>query len=463
MLDGKSVGQIARNVGQVYTVKADTMVAGAIEQLRTEKVGCVVVEDAECKVVGILSERDVIGRAVAVSADLDAVRVSEIMTSEVVSCTMETPIVEVQALMAEHGIRHVPILQDGKAAGMLSSRDVVVHQLSTNMAMQAAAEQVAMLSKNFKSLDYEEILHLLTREVPKIFGAEWGVLCFPSNIGDGSDLRVVSRNRCNCSEKTLGLEAPRDASIPIDFHGFPEECFQIDGEPPRAVFRLPIYAGTDDQDGSPPVRYAYLCMCHLSPSAAASKELLSYKATLLQGILAVNLMNARLYDRARRESEVDTLTGTKTRRVFEECLEGEHERAVRCGHAFCVAIVDVDNFKGLNDRNGHPEGDQVLRLLGAALRQGVRRTDVLARYGGDEFVVLMPETSLGRGKVVLERLRAATYSVVAGVGEKVTISCGIAEWTGDASETGTEVLRRADAALYEAKRSGRNRVVTGAV
>ncbi|HUU59404.1 MAG TPA: GGDEF domain-containing protein, partial [Phycisphaerae bacterium] len=104
---------------------------------------------------------------------------------------------------------------------------------------------------------------------------------------------------------------------------------------------------------------------------------------------------------------------------------------------------------------------EILRRLGEALRRGVRTTDVLARYGGDEFVLLMPETMLAQAETVLERLRECACSVPSSSGRPVTISCGVAEWSGRPADTGAEVLRRADRALYQAKRSGRNRVTVG--
>lgn len=440
------------------TVQQDAPVESALQLLRHHRVGCLLVLGETGKVSGILSERDIICRALGENHQVQQLTVAEIMTRQVISCSLNTPIMEAEALMAGHDIRHLPVIEDGKPVAMMSSRDVVAHQLSANMAMQAAAEQVAMLSKNFKSLDFDEVLHLVTREVPRIFGADSGVLCFPSRQGE-QDVRVVSRNRCSCAETVLRREFQTDPGLPITFHDLPCECRDSGGASPRAVFRLPVYDGEDLQPNQC-AHCAYLCMCHLSPAAAGSKELMSYKATLLQEILGVNLMNARLYERARRESQIDGLTKVNSRRVFEERLERESERSGRYGSSFCVSLIDVDNFKQVNDVCGHAVGDKVLSDLASVLRQGIRTTDVLARYGGDEFALLMSETDLERARMVLERLRSFAYSVVTDTGMPVTISCGVAEWSGEASDSGTEVLRRADEALYSAKRAGRNCVRT---
>lgn len=455
MLDARSVGHIVRNLGKVVVVGADETVRQAATSLKEHKVGCLVVADAEANVIGIVTERDIIKKAVAVSADATKLTVRDVMTESVICCTMRTPILEAQELMAVHSIRHLPVIEDGQPIGMISSRDIVAHQIKANRAMQAAAEQVALLSKGFKSLDFDEVLHLVTKEVPRIFGADWGVLCFPAKRPDDG-IRVLSRKGCHCSEKTLCTELVRDTTAPIAFCDLPRECEELDAQAPRMIFRLPMH---EEHVGPNQDPNAYLCMCRLSQSAENSKELLSYKATLLQEILSVNLMNARLFERARRDSQIDALTGVFSRRVFEDQLEQECQRSIRYGHPFAVAIVDVDRFKAVNDALGHAAGDQMLRMVADTMRQGIRTTDVLARYGGDEFVLLMPETMGASAIAVVERLRTLTGSALIEDDNPVTISCGVAVWSGDKADTSADVLRRADAALYEAKRTGRNRVV----
>ena len=194
-------------------------------------------------------------------------------------------------------------------------------------------------------------------------------------------------------------------------------------------------------------------------NAMNSRELLSYKAKLLREILAVNLMNTRLYEQARKESQLDGLTGVYTRRVFEDRLEKEYLRSQRYNHPFCLAIFDVDRFKRINDTLGHCVGDSTLRTLAHALGEDLRKTDVLARFGGDEFVLLMPECTIDRAESMLARMRENFRYTIPDLGP-VTFSCGIAQWTLDPADTSTDVLRRADASLYAAKRAGRNRTET---
>jgi len=184
---------------------------------------------------------------------------------------------------------------------------------------------------------------------------------------------------------------------------------------------------------------------------------------LLQDVLNVNLTNAKLYQNyqmARRDSETDPLTGVGTRRFLDHVLQVEYARALRYKHCFSVAIVDIDNFKHINDTAGHDAGDSVLKQLAQVMRHNVRMTDIIiTRYGGDEFVLLMPETKLNGAKVLLERLRRQVKTISIPNVPQITISCGVAEWSSSDADAPEAVLKRADAALYKAKNEGRNRVI----
>jgi len=157
----------------------------------------------------------------------------------------------------------------------------------------------------------------------------------------------------------------------------------------------------------------------------------------------------------------DPLTQLFNRRAVYEHLEREFARSQRYGNPFCVYLMDIDHFKNVNDTYGHSVGDQVLVMVSDALRQTVRRTDVVGRYGGEEFIVLAPETDMVNAQILGERLRevVAERTKQADDLPDVTISIGVAQ-----AESGTmthfeELVHLADSALYEAKRTGRNRCV----
>ncbi len=157
----------------------------------------------------------------------------------------------------------------------------------------------------------------------------------------------------------------------------------------------------------------------------------------------------------------DDLTRAYNYRYLGSRLGEETSRARRYGDSFGVLLMDLDHFKRVNDRYGHPVGDEVLRGFADRVRAEVREPDVLIRRGGEEFVLLMPSTTLPEATAVAERIRAsvADEAIETGAGPvSVTVSVGVATWRTD--EEGASVESRADAALYRAKEGGRDRVVT---
>ena len=154
----------------------------------------------------------------------------------------------------------------------------------------------------------------------------------------------------------------------------------------------------------------------------------------------------------------DHLTGLANRRRFERQLEREVGRVERFGHPFTLLMLDIDSFKKLNDSFGHDAGDDAIRRLSKVLREGTRGIDMAARIGGEEFAVLLVETSKDGGFEVAERLRSAIKSLEIPRAGSITASFGVAECPSDA-QTAADILKAADVALYEAKRNGRDQVV----
>ena len=157
----------------------------------------------------------------------------------------------------------------------------------------------------------------------------------------------------------------------------------------------------------------------------------------------------------------DELTRTLNRRALIARLEEQRSRAERFHEAFCVALLDLDHFKAVNDTHGHAAGDAVLRAFAALAQAGLRDSDVFGRYGGEEFMLILGATPLAAVQPPLERIRAELeqrdWAAVAG-GLRVTVSIGVTAF--HRGETLEQVLSRADDALYEAKRLGRDRIVT---
>jgi diguanylate cyclase (GGDEF)-like protein len=162
----------------------------------------------------------------------------------------------------------------------------------------------------------------------------------------------------------------------------------------------------------------------------------------------------------RVRASTDSLTGAMSRRAFEDQTGREIARAKRYGNPLSCLVIDADRFKSINDAYGHSVGDLVLKNLAAVCTSELRECDYFARIGGEEFAVMLPETSLATALEVGERLRAAVERMtVEAAGAKITItaSIGVAEYDDPADDVKT-LLRRADIAMYEAKNNGKNRV-----
>jgi len=183
---------------------------------------------------------------------------------------------------------------------------------------------------------------------------------------------------------------------------------------------------------------------------------------LLAEQAAVAISNASLHQLVSRQAYSDTLTGLPNRRALDERLEGEIEHARRTGFSFTVIMMDLDGFKQVNDTYGHDFGDQVLRALFTYLANGLRSTDFLARYGGDELTLILSQTDLSAARMVtdkiLEKLAMFKFPTPDGATLKLGLSGGIAVYPIHAM-TAPDLLRAADAALYGAKKTQRGSFV----
>jgi len=181
-------------------------------------------------------------------------------------------------------------------------------------------------------------------------------------------------------------------------------------------------------------------------------------------ILADVSAQVRLREELRSRAETDPLTGAANRRRFHQALEVEYMRFGRSGLPLSVLMIDLDEFKEVNDRFGHPVGDAVLRTVSQLLLLSLRQTDLLARYGGEEFAVLLPETPAEGALAIAERIRhTINQNPVVADGRilEVSISVGVASHAEGRDASPEALLKQADLALYRAKALGRNRVETG--
>jgi diguanylate cyclase (GGDEF)-like protein len=179
----------------------------------------------------------------------------------------------------------------------------------------------------------------------------------------------------------------------------------------------------------------------------------------LADLLATALHNSFVFQKLQQQSITDGLTGIKTRRFFFEALSSELKRASRSGRPISVVLMDLDKFKGVNDTKGHLEGDLVLARVGRLLEQKCRQSNVVARYGGDEFIILMPETGVEQAQTLAERLRLWISQDPTLSEHHITGSFGVGSFPvhGFSME---DIIRVADAGMYVSKHAGGDRVST---
>ncbi len=174
--------------------------------------------------------------------------------------------------------------------------------------------------------------------------------------------------------------------------------------------------------------------------------------------IAMPLENSQLYARAEKKARIDELTGLFNRRSLDEMIDSEISRHSRYGGAFSLAILDLDSLKSYNDTYGHLAGDNLLKAVGINIKTAVRTSDFAFRYGGDEFAILLPQTSIDDALMVLERVHKRIGDGVDASKMEVTASIGVACWPDDGISH-TDIIASADVTLYRAKRNGRNQTL----
>ncbi len=298
-------------------------------------------------------------------------------------------------------------------------------------------------------LNREAMLELALLMTIEACGADYGHL-LPRGEGGAGELEVEDRDAADVEE---ALRGPTSHSHDI-----------LDDEGRALIGELEGRAGAGaiaHEEAGPWAGMAKLLSSGESEAVMAlarrgrgfnetEREIFAY----LTSQVGVSLENLTLYRRLAEQATTDELTSLANRRRFNEVLEAEVERANRFGHPLALLMADIDDFKPVNDSEGHSAGDRALTFVGRVLREETRSVDEPARYGGEEFTVLLPETDLAGALDVAERVRARIEAESAD--PYVTASFGVAMLAG--AGDGQTLVDRADAALYRAKGAGKNRV-----
>jgi diguanylate cyclase (GGDEF)-like protein/PAS domain S-box-containing protein len=324
--------------------------------------------------------------------------------------------------------------------------------------LEQRSERATMLAKMGELLQscvsLDEVFAASLGFAPKIFPAARGAVAL---LNASRSLAEVIGSWTDCRLPTPEFD--------------PTECWALRTGHPHLVLAGDLTAPCGHAAG---VKGTYICIpilaqgetlgiLHLQATDEAPQlnaTELSFKTTFA-GQVGLSIANIKLREALRTQSVRDALTGLYNRRYLEEVLEREVRRAARAAQSLGLLMIDLDHFKSFNDAYGHEAGDAVLRETGASLTKGIRAEDFVCRFGGEEFVVILPTADLETSRTRAERLRSKMRELtVMHQGKSlgmVTISVGVAAFP-EHGRSPKELMAAADAALYEAKRGGRDQV-----
>jgi diguanylate cyclase (GGDEF)-like protein len=353
--------------------------------------------------------------------------------------------------------QEVPVIGRDEMAGLADEFNKMSDRLAEQMD-QLRRQQV-QIDRSVRrigeasaaGLDREALLEILAETAVGACDAEYGLIALSGREGAEAEVGQAFASE-SIQDAVLAAEAQADRSS------------ELSEESADGAFAL---AGPLRRLGEPPVRLGVITVARSSrPFNAAERDVFLY----LIGQAAASIENVALHEQVSEQAVTDDLTGLANKRAFAEQAAKEAARAERFGHPLSLLMLDIDDFKQVNDTYGHLQGDEVLRRVAAVLEAESRGVDEPARYGGEEFVVALPETDADGAVEFAERVRSRIeleeIPFVEGNGRQdggadpwlsVTASVGVSSMPGSARDLET-LIAAADAALYVAKRAGKNRV-----
>lgn len=333
----------------------------------------------------------------------------------------------------------------------------------------AEALQAAAMALN-ATLNYEEVLDIIMERVGDLVSYDSAVIMEVDGMkahvrraknyhryGGDVEKRVLAT--CFDIPKTPNLFTMYTSLKPLvipDVDEYPAWDRRKTGNPIRSWIGAPIYAHGQI--------LAFFSLDKLEPNYFNAEH--ARKLELFASHAALAMVNARLFQEIQRLAITDTLTGLYNRRYFFERACQEFVRSCRYRHPIAIILLDLDHFKSVNDTYGHPVGDLVLQTMSRLITQTVRKSDLVARFGGEEVILLLPETDLQRGELLAERLRQKIATTYIPVNEhSITLTASFGVCGGNPADCHMEpqraiemLIELADQALYQAKQAGRNRV-----
>ncbi|MBZ0159094.1 diguanylate cyclase [Candidatus Methylomirabilis sp.] len=353
---------------------------------------------------------------------------------------------------------------DAIAAGCI---ELVVLDIGSYVSLQQRADRLAAVNRLTRvigaSFDLSEVYHTFVTEVRRLVHYDRiGLVLWDDSDHEFKPLRMTTdqpiteelEHVCALDGRT-GLEWVMRQRHPFIEHDLAESRQFVEDEALlkvgiRSSVRLPLIANGE--------AIGVVCLDSTTPFRYGEQEL--EILVPLSEQLAIAIEHGRLFQEINRLAMTDELTGLFNHRYFYQQLEQELRRTRRYGHPLSLIMLDIDLFKQYNDLNGHLAGDEALRRIAALVRNSTRGVDIVARYGGDEIGIILPETDLRQAWVQAERIRfAMEHDTLGGEkasdGQRLTVSLGVACLEPDMRQ-GEDLVRAADTALYRSKAAGGN-------
>jgi diguanylate cyclase (GGDEF)-like protein/PAS domain S-box-containing protein len=353
--------------------------------------------------------------------------------------------------------------RDGSITHFVSTGKDVSERKRAEQELQRRADEFAALYETARALATEQDMPALLRatveQATRLLGAPSGNI-FLADRAAGDLVLTVAKGtsiqpglRLGLGEGMAGRVAQTLEPLMVDdYRTWEHRSPQFTPSELGAIVQVPmLFAGE---------LVGVLTVADLWGAKRTFSEADARLLTLLAGQAASAVHNARLLEETQRLARSDALTGIANRRYLFEAGEREIGRAHRFGHPLCALMFDIDHFKRVNDVYGHKRGDQVLQALAQCCLRQIRDVDILGRYGGEEFVILLVETDIPGARSVAERIRESVAQLLIATDEaaiRITISVGVA-CLGEGDSDLATLLGRSDVALYAAKSAGRNRV-----
>lgn len=384
-----------------------------------------------------------------------AVEAMKLGASDYIVKDVDGGYLELLPSVIEQALQRHRLVEEKRRADVERERLLKAEREQRLLAGTLAEVTLALASRTSLEEVLDEILRQAQRLVPhsasSIALQEDGQFSVARSRGHGASHSTPPRGEMqSLSDRALELDVVESRRPRVVHDMDPEPPGQAAEDPHRAKSRIAIPICLQDRvlgllrlDSHTPGNFTDRDVERLRPFANAA---------------AIALENARLFKEVQRLASIDELTGIHNRRSLFELAERELQRARRFGHPLSAVMLDIDHFKRVNDSYGHIAGDQVLRAVAQHCREAIREVDTLGRYGGEEFVIVLPETELVGARATAERVRCRILDTEIATDQgrvAITLSLGVA--TLDQTDDLDALLKRADQALYGAKQAGRNR------